>query len=78
MQAFIDTVTGSTGIPPLAGADGTETEFAIKNLDSVASRILARRAATASGPTKWEEQRPSARASTIRSSPRSFATSASR
>jgi hypothetical protein len=34
VQAFIDTVTGSTGIPPLVGATGTETEFTIKNLDS--------------------------------------------
>jgi hypothetical protein len=34
VQAFIDTVTGSTGIPPLVGAPGTETEFTIKNLDS--------------------------------------------
>jgi hypothetical protein len=30
--AFIDTVTGATGIPPAAGAEGTETEFAIKDL----------------------------------------------
>jgi hypothetical protein len=34
VQAFIDTVTGSTGLPPLPGAEGTETEFALKNLDS--------------------------------------------
>jgi hypothetical protein len=32
MDAFIDTVTGSTGIAPLAGAQGTETEFAITDL----------------------------------------------
>ena len=32
VQAFIDTVTGSTGIPPLAGADGTATEFTVKSL----------------------------------------------
>src|SRR5262245_22553784 len=32
VNAFVDTVTGSTGIPPLAGARGTETEFAITNL----------------------------------------------
>lgn len=32
--AFIDTVTGSSGVPPLAGAAGTETEFAIKDLTS--------------------------------------------
>jgi hypothetical protein len=32
VNAFIDTVTGSTGIPPLAGAQGTETEFAINDL----------------------------------------------
>jgi hypothetical protein len=34
VQAFVDVITGSTGIPPLAGAEGTEAEFAIKNLDS--------------------------------------------
>lgn len=34
VQAFIDTVTGSTGIPPLPGAEGTESEFTIKNLTS--------------------------------------------
>jgi hypothetical protein len=32
VNAFIDTVTGSTGKPPLAGARGTETEFALKDL----------------------------------------------
>jgi hypothetical protein len=32
VQAFVDTVTGSTGIPPLAGAEGTEAEFTIKDL----------------------------------------------
>ena len=32
IDAFIDSVTGSTGIPPLAGAEGTEAEFAIKDL----------------------------------------------
>jgi len=32
MDAFIDTVTGSTGIAPLAGARGTEAEFAITDL----------------------------------------------
>ena len=32
VNAFIDTVTGSTGIPPLAGAQGTEAEFAITDL----------------------------------------------
>jgi hypothetical protein len=32
VQAFIDTVTGSTGIPPLAGADGTASEFTVKSL----------------------------------------------
>jgi len=32
VEAFIDTVTGSTGTAPLAGAAGTETEFAIKDL----------------------------------------------
>jgi hypothetical protein len=32
VNAFIDTVTGSTGIAPLAGAEGTEAEFAIKDL----------------------------------------------
>ena len=32
VNAFIDTVTGSTGIAPLAGAPGTETEFAITDL----------------------------------------------
>jgi hypothetical protein len=31
-QAFINAVTGSTGIAPLAGADGTEAEFALTNL----------------------------------------------
>ena len=34
VQAFVDAVTGSTGIAPLAGAEGTEAEFALKNLDS--------------------------------------------
>jgi hypothetical protein len=34
VQGFVDAVTGSTGRPPLAGAEGTEAEFAIKNLDS--------------------------------------------
>jgi hypothetical protein len=32
VEAFVDTVTGSTGIAPRAGAAGTETEFAIKDL----------------------------------------------
>jgi len=32
VNAFVDTVTGSTGIPPRAGAQGTETEFAITDL----------------------------------------------
>ncbi len=32
VEAFVDTVTGSTRIPPLPGAPGTETEFTIKNL----------------------------------------------
>jgi hypothetical protein len=32
VEAFIDTVTGSTGIAPRAGAAGTETEFAITDL----------------------------------------------
>ena len=32
VQAFVDTVTGSTGHAPLAGAAGTVAEFAIKNL----------------------------------------------
>jgi hypothetical protein len=31
-NAFVDTVTGSTGSPPLAGAQGTEAEFAITDL----------------------------------------------
>jgi len=31
-QAFINAVTGSTGIAPPAGADGTEAEFALTNL----------------------------------------------
>ncbi len=35
VEAFIDTVTGSTGIPPLAGAEGTEVEFALKDLTPV-------------------------------------------
>jgi hypothetical protein len=32
VDAFIDTVTGSSGVPPLPGAVGTETEFTIKDL----------------------------------------------
>src|SRR5262245_38197767 len=32
INAFIDTVTGSTGIPPREGAEGTETEFALNDL----------------------------------------------
>ena len=32
INGFIDSVTGSTGIAPLAGAEGTEAEFAIKDL----------------------------------------------
>lgn len=32
IQGFIDTVTGPGGVAPAAGAEGTETEFAIKNL----------------------------------------------
>ena len=32
VQAFIDTVTGSSGVAPLPGAVGTETEFTIKDL----------------------------------------------
>jgi len=32
IQAFIDTVTGSSRVPPLPGAVGTETEFTIKDL----------------------------------------------
>jgi Phosphate-selective porin O and P len=35
VQAFIDTVTGSSGVPPLPGAVGTETEFTIKDLTPV-------------------------------------------
>jgi hypothetical protein len=35
IDAFIDTVTGSTGVPPAPGAAGTETEFAIKDLTPV-------------------------------------------
>src|SRR5262245_62101288 len=31
-QAFVDAVTGGTGIAPLAGAEGTEAEFALVNL----------------------------------------------
>jgi hypothetical protein len=31
-QGFVDAVTGLTGIAPLAGADGTEAEFALTNL----------------------------------------------
>ena len=31
-NAFVEAVTGSTGNAPLAGADGVETEFALKNL----------------------------------------------
>lgn len=31
-QAFVNAVTGSTGVAPLAGADGTEAEFALTNL----------------------------------------------
>lgn len=32
IRAFIDTVTGSSGLAPLPGAVGTETEFTIKDL----------------------------------------------
>jgi hypothetical protein len=32
VDAFIDTVTGSSGVPPLPSAVGTETEFTIKDL----------------------------------------------
>jgi hypothetical protein len=32
-KAFVDAVTGSTGRAPLAGADGTEAEFALKDLN---------------------------------------------
>ena len=32
IQSFIDTVTGPGGVAPAAGAEGTETEFAIKGL----------------------------------------------
>jgi len=35
ISAFIDTVTGSTGVPPVPGAPGTETEFTIKDLTPV-------------------------------------------
>lgn len=35
VRAFLDTITGSSGIPPLAGATGTEAEFAIKDLTPV-------------------------------------------
>jgi len=31
-EAFVNAVTGSTGIAPLAGADGVETEFTLTNL----------------------------------------------
>jgi len=55
VQGFIDAVTGSTGIPPLPGAEGIETEFTIKNLDS------ARNGFWLEGrykfwPTKWGEK----------------------
>ena len=32
LQAFVDTVTGPSGVAPASGAEGTETEFAIKGL----------------------------------------------
>ena len=35
VDAFINTVTGATGIAPLPGADGTEAEFTIKDLTPV-------------------------------------------
>ncbi|HWK11755.1 MAG TPA: hypothetical protein VNR64_16970 [Vicinamibacterales bacterium] len=35
IDAFINTVTGSTGLAPLPGAAGTETEFTIKDLTPV-------------------------------------------
>jgi hypothetical protein len=55
VQAFIDTVTGSTGIPPLVGAEGTETEFTIKNLDSGRNGFWLE-GRYSFWPTKWSKK----------------------
>jgi hypothetical protein len=55
VQAFIDTVTGSTGIPPLAGADGTATEFTIKSLTPTRSGFWVE-GRYHFWPTKWGQK----------------------